>query len=431
MKNELLTVECKSDTEIPQKSLTKPIGGKIKEIMADAIEIACEICQKTFTQKNNLKRHYVEVHPGMELPDNIKDMKDPKKTCPTCTKEISYSHFKRHLNTHITSAEPRSRKSVQGNDVEDDMDMNLFKKNLPIEPMLYEYHSGKNFPQNYSRQTIGNYIFALKKFVESYKRSEELTPITLMECFESRFEEYFVTLKKVSQRSQILYGLQAAFRMFKVTKIYTETPEIPEIPTPNDIVKDYLWSTHRFEVFQKLDRNADEFAQAEGPMVIRNFLITETVLATKSFDFVKQLTREMFLKATEILDANDKTQWVIEMEQGKSFQIPDFLKATLEKYLVLVRKHGVPKTTIYHEGKNDFWHAINGNNIKLFAVSEKGRLIGVQDTSSVFEDFHTGGQSHIFFRMKDFTGSNVKYCWPYQMKLSLKGGKTATIHKRS
>ena len=409
MKNELLTVECKSDTEIPQKSLTKPIGGKIKEIMADAIEIACEICQKTFTQKNNLKRHYVEVHPGMELPDNIKDMKDPKKKCPTCSKEISYSHFKRHLNTHITSAEPRSRKSVQGNDVEDDMDMNLFKKNLPIEPMLYEYHSGKNFPQNYSRQTIGNYIFALKTFVDSYKRSEELTPMTLKECFESRFGEYFDTLKKVSQRSQILFGLQAAFQMFEATEIYPEKPEIPEFRHPKQIVKAYFRSTHRLEVFQKLDRSANEFAQAEGPMVIRNFLITETVLATKSFDFVKQLTREMFLKATEVLDANDKTQWVIEIGQGKSFQIPDFLKATLEKYLVLVSKLGVPKTNIKQDGKNDFWHALNGNNIKLFAVFEKGRLIGVQDNSSVFEDLHMGGQSHITFRMKDLTGSKIEY----------------------
>ena len=409
MKNELLTVECKSDTEIPQKSLTKPIGGKIKEIMADAIEIACEICQKTFTQKNNLKRHYVEVHPGMELPDNIKDMKDPKKTCPTCTKEISYSHFKRHLNTHITSAEPRSRKSVQGNDVEDDMDMNLFKKNLPIEPMLYEYHSGKNFPQNYSRQTIGNYIFALKTFVDSYKRSEELTPMTLKECFESRFGEYFDTLKKVSQRSQILFGLQAAFQMFEATEIYPEKPEIPEFRHPKQIVKAYFRSTHRLEVFQKLDRSANEFAQAEGPMVIRNFLITETVLATKSFDFVKQLTREMFLKATEVLDANDKTQWVIEIGHIKSFQIPDFLKATLEKYLVLVSKLGVPKTNIKQDGKNDFWHALNGNNIKLFAVFEKGRLIGVQDNSSVFEDLHMGGQSHITFRMKDLTGSKIEY----------------------
>ena len=392
-----------------KKSLTKPFGGKIKEIMADSIEIACEICQKTFTQKNNLKRHYVEVHPGMELPDNIKDMIDPKKTCPTCSKEISYSHFKRHLNTHITSAEPRSRKSVQGNDVEDDMDMNLFKKNLPIEPMLYEYHSGKNFPQNYSRQTIGNYIFALKNFVDSYKRSEELTPMTLKECFESRFGEYFDTLKKVSQRSQILFGLQAAFQMFEATEIYPEKTEIPEFRHPKQIVKAYFRSTHRLEVFQKLDRNANEFAQAEGPMVIRNFLITETVLATKSFDFVKQLTREMFLKATEVLDANDKTQWVIEIGQGKSFQIPDFLKATLEKYLVLVSKLGVPKTNIKQDGKNDFWHALNGNNIKLFAVFEKGRLIGVQDNSSVFEDLHMGGQSHITFRMKDLTGSKIEY----------------------
>ena len=430
--------------------------------MADSIEIACEICQKTFTQKNNLKRHYVEAHPGMELPDSFKDLKDMKKTCPTCSKEISKSGFKRHLNSHITlsSAEPRSRKSVQENEFEDDdngndgskyfqvnispkdsefyrVNMSLYKKEQPIEPMLLEYFSTKTsignvaVEKNYSRKNLDNHIFALKKFVEFYERSVELTPITLMECFESRFDEYFNTLEKVSQRSQILQGLQAAFRMFFYTKIYPEIPEIPQLRTPNQIIKDYLKSTHRFEIFQKLDRNAVGFSHTVGPLVIRNFLVTETVLATKSFDFVKELTREMFQKATEILDANDQTQWVIEIGRKKSFQIPDFLKAKIEAYLLLVRKHGVPKTDVKHDGKNDCWDPHDGDNIKLFAVSERGRLIGVQDTSSVFEDFHTGGQSHIFFRMKDFTGSNVKYCWPYQMKLSLKGGKTATIHKRS
>ena len=375
--------------------------------MADALEIACEICQKTFTQKSSLKRHFAEVHPGMELPDSFKDLKDMKKRCPTCSKEISKSGFKRHLNTHgaLSSAEPSGRID----DDEDDLKTNLFKKNLPIEPMMYDFYSKKYLLRNYSRQTIGNYIFALKTFVDSYKRSEELTPMTLKECFESRFGEYFDTLKKVSQRSQILFGLQAAFQMFEATEIYPEKPEIPEFRHPKQIVKAYFRSTHRLEVFQKLDRSANEFAQAEGPMVIRNFLITETVLATKSFDFVKQLTREMFLKATEVLDANDKTQWVIEIGQGKSFQIPDFLKATLEKYLVLVSKLGVPKTNIKQDGKNDFWHALNGNNIKLFAVFEKGRLIGVQDNSSVFEDLHMGGQSHITFRMKDLTGSKIEY----------------------
>ena len=381
--------------------------------MADALEIACEICQKTFTQKSSLKRHFAEVHPGMELPDSFKDLKDMKKRCPTCSKEISKSGFKRHLNTHgaLSSAEPRGRID----DDEDDLKMNLFKKNLPIEPMMYDYYSKKYLLRNYSRQTIGNYIFALKTFVDSYKRSEELTPITLMECFESRFDEYFNTLEKVSQRSQILQGLQAAFRMFFYTKIYPEIPEIPQLRTPNQIIKDYLKSTHRFEIFQKLDRNAVGFSHTVGPLVIRNFLVTETVLATKSFDFVKELTREMFQKATEILDANDQTQWVIEIGRKKSFQIPDFLKAKIEAYLLLVRKHGVPKTDVKHDGKNDCWDPHDGDNIKLFAVSERGRLIGVQDTSSVFEDFHMGGKSDISFHMKKLTGSNVPYKYYFQI----------------
>ena len=167
--------------------------------MADALEIACEICQKTFTQKSSLKRHFAEVHPGMELPDSFKDLKDMKKTCPTCSKEISKSGFKRHLNSHITlsSAEPRSRKSVQENEFEDDdngndgskyfqvnispkdsefyrVNMSLYKKEQPIEPMLLEYFSTKTsignvaVEKNYSRKNLDNHIFALKKFVECW-----------------------------------------------------------------------------------------------------------------------------------------------------------------------------------------------------------------------------------------------------------------------
>ena len=110
--------------------------------MADAVEISCEICERTFTQKKNLKRHYVEIHPGMELPENFKDLKDPKETCSTCSKQFSKANFQRHLKSCVPSEEllqplpsAEQRKIRQGESLDDTytLDLSLFHRNKPIE----------------------------------------------------------------------------------------------------------------------------------------------------------------------------------------------------------------------------------------------------------------------------------------------------------
>merc|ERR1711860_208622 len=128
-----------------------------------------------------------------------------------------------------------------------------------------------------------------------------------MECFESRFDEYFAGLQTVSERKEILNGLQSTFKMLYQMKIIGSVPEIVQFQSTKGIIECYLNSSLRSEYFQKLERNAAEFAQAVGPMAIRNFLLTETILATKSSEFVHQLTREMFLNGTKIIDSNQQT----------------------------------------------------------------------------------------------------------------------------
>ena len=64
-------------------------------ILEDAVEnVKCEICQKTFNQKNSLRKHYIEIHPSFEIPDNFKEMKDTKETS---SKQILKKNFQRHL----------------------------------------------------------------------------------------------------------------------------------------------------------------------------------------------------------------------------------------------------------------------------------------------------------------------------------------------
>ena len=386
--------------------------------MADSLEIACEICQKSFTRKNSLKRHYEEIHPGFELPDNFKEIKDPKETCSTCSKQISRKNFQRHLKScgpkeeqqlPLSSAEQRKKKPVRVGDTYT-KDSSVFHENKPIEPMLHEFYSQKFCLKDFSRLHINNYIGALKKFERSFARRVELTPKILMECFESRFDEYFAGLQTVSERKEILNGLQSTFKMLYQMKIIGSVPEIVQLQSTKGIIERYLNSSLRSEYFQKLERNAAEFAQAVGPMAIRNFLLTETILATKSSEFVHQLTREMFLNGTKIIDSNQQTKWIIDIGQEKAFEMPDFLKEKLQVYLFAVRKHVLPK--VKQNGKDNVWDPNNDSDIKFFAVSERGRPFVVEVMKSVFDVFHMGAQSHKTFQMKDFIGTEVQYKIP-------------------
>ena len=214
--------------------------------MADSLEIACEICQKKFTQKVSLKRHYAEIHPGIELPENIQNMKDPKDTCANCLKEFSKASFKRHLKKcepeveqplPSSSAAKRKTKAFEKDDTYK-KDFSIFHESLPIEPMLHDYYSEKWLQRNFDRKHIDRYIAALKRFEKSYASQVELTPTTLLgrglEDFQSRLDSYFNSLQKVSDRQEILFALERTFEMLQDEEIciINNAPKIPQL-VPN------------------------------------------------------------------------------------------------------------------------------------------------------------------------------------------------------
>ena len=403
--------------ESQSKVFQVPFKGK----MADALEIACEICQKTFTQKQNLKRHFGEIHPEIELPENIKDMKDIKKTCPTCSKQISTSNFQRHLRScapkeeqqpPLSSAEQRK---IQPEELIDDtytLDLDLFHRDKPIESMLREFYSKKKLDKNFSRDVMDKYITALKNFERSFARRVKLTPRTLMEGFESRFDDYFDSLQYVSQRNEILHGLQVAFQMLHAMKIISFEPIVSQLKPTTGIIKRYLNSSIRSNYFYRIHTNAADFAQAGDSLTIRNFLLIETVLATKSSEFVHQLTREVYLKGKKVMDGNYQTKWVFQMGPQKSFEIPDLLKTLLHRYLFIIRKHVLTRTHITRDGKTDIWDPHSDDEVKFFAVSEKGKPFQVEITKSAFEVFYLAGKSHKTFHVSDLTENTVEYILP-------------------
>ena len=394
--------------------------------MADSLEIACEICQKKFTQKVSLKRHYAEIHPGIELPENIQNMKDPKETCANCLKEFSKASFKRHLKKcepeveqplPSSSAAKRKTKAFEKDDTYK-KDFSIFHESLPIEPMLHDYYSEKWLQRNFDRKHIDRYIAALKRFEKSYASQVELTPTTLLgrglEDFQSRLDSYFNSLQKVSDRQEILFALERTFEMLQdeEIRIINNAPKIPQLVPNKGIIKRYFNSSLRKEYFQKIESNAKEFLQEVGPIAIRNFLLTETILATKSSEFVHQLTREMFQRGTSSLDDHLQKKWIFEIGHGKLFEIPDFLQVKLHTYLTIVREHVLQKKTVKQDGKDDIWDPHTDNEVKFFAVSERGRPFVVEVSQSVFEAFYAGGQSHKKFLLKDFTGCDVQYRIP-------------------
>ena len=394
--------------------------------MADSLEIACEICQKKFTQKVSLKRHYAEIHPGIELPENIQNMKDPKETCANCLKEFSKASFKRHLKKcepeveqplPSSSAAKRKTKAFEKDDTYK-KDFSIFHESLPIEPMLHDYYSEKWLQRNFDRKHIDRYIAALKRFEKSYASQVELTPTTLLgrglEDFQSRLDSYFNSLQKVSDRQEILFALERTFEMLQDEEIciINNAPKIPQLVPNKGIIKRYFNSSLRKEYFQKIESNAKEFLQEVGPIAIRNFLLTETILATKSSEFVHQLTREMFQRGTSSLDDHLQKKWIFEIGHGKLFEIPDFLQVKLQTYLTIVREHVLQKKTVKQDGKDDIWDPHTDNEVKFFAVSERGRPFVVEVSQSVFEAFYAGGQSHKKFLLKDFTGCDVQYRIP-------------------
>jgi hypothetical protein len=58
----------------------------------EGIKFNCGICNKGFTQNNNLERHVLRVHEG------IKEVYEKKK-CNICNETILWGHLKRHMET--------------------------------------------------------------------------------------------------------------------------------------------------------------------------------------------------------------------------------------------------------------------------------------------------------------------------------------------
>ena len=390
--------------------------------MEDNLEIACEICQKSFTLKKNLIRHYGEFHPGIPLPDYINDIKDKPKTCPSCSKPISKANFQRHFKAcrPKVDQQPASSSSHtrEVSEVDDTLTLNqsLFGENKRIDMMMREFYS-KSIPRD--RQHITNYIHALNNFSESFARKTILTPKTLMQAFHSKFADYFDSLQTVFERNTILHGMKASFKMMYDMKLITFVPEIPQLKTSKELIEAYLNSSIRCDYFRNLESHtAAEFSQAVGPLAIRNFLLFEAILATKSSDFVHQLTREMYLKGTPTLDYNNQTKWIFEIGPEQSFELPDFLKARFHSYLAIIRRHVLPRTKMFKDGKLESWDPHGDVEVKFFAVSGKGRYFQVEVSQSVFDMFHKVSQSHTTLHLKDFLGETFDYRPPRAARTS-------------
>ena len=76
------------DEQIKSEYFESNLKTEIQETAQKSVNISCDICQKIFKTKDNLKNHYQSVHKSIKYP------------CDQCCKQFTR---KDHLKTHIQS----------------------------------------------------------------------------------------------------------------------------------------------------------------------------------------------------------------------------------------------------------------------------------------------------------------------------------------
>ena len=384
--------------------------------MADADKIICEICKKSFSQKQTLKRHHLEIHKDIPLPANFNDLNSTKQDCQYCSKLISKQNMKKHLEgckakkdeqAESTSTKQHRRREIDVIYDPFEMDESLFGIQKPLKAMLREYLSKEKKHQ--SKSKIDQHIKALSKYEESFSKKVILTPKFLTETVKTeKFNDYVFNLESVSERSAILQAFQASFKMLK------ERDDIRYIPKlnfdDNNVIQEYLDSDLRNGFFNALEKQSPEhFAQNFDYMTTRHILLVETLLATKSGNFVKKLTRDIYLNGS--MDVNNRNQpiYIFELDSEK-IEIPETLRKGLHKYFVIMRRHNLPLRKILDtEGKVEIYDPSKDPQVKFFAISVMGRPPQVEIEQKHFEFFHKASKAHKYFTHEDFVASDVVY----------------------
>ena len=385
--------------------------------MAEPQGIICEECKKSFAQKSTLKRHFLEIHKGVPLPASVTEAKAIKQACQYCSKLITKDHMKRHLENCKARKDPSPTTSSQQlprrrefDLVDDTSEINgdVFGMYKPLQPMLREYLSKR---LNHSKRTIDKHIAALSKFEVSMTNGVSITPKFLTEnCNTPEVMDYVIKLETVFDRSAILEAMQSSFKMLFEMGVLRSLPGL-KIGLKNNVIQTYLDSTLRGEFFNAFEnQNPEVFVESFNHLSIRNILLVETLLATKSYSFVKKLTRGVYLRGSKDVNYENENIYVYDIDSER-IEIPAFLRQFLHKYFVIMRRHNMPLQKRLQSGGKvvEVYDPSNDPEVKFFAVKIEGRPVQVEITQDHFKFFHKASTAIKYFNVDDFVNSDVEY----------------------
>merc|ERR1711963_942889 len=139
---------------------------------------------------------------------------------------------------------------------------------------------------NFSRQTQASYGDALKKFGSFYSRSGKLTAKLVLNAFEKNFDTYYSQLNTVISRQWILHALKIFFIMLEHHGVMSEIPKIAQQQPLSGIISRYVQCPERDQFFGQIKKDPKYLVNQVGAKNVKNFMITELLLATASPDFV-------------------------------------------------------------------------------------------------------------------------------------------------
>ena len=294
-----------------------------------SLSYTCQLCDPpaaTYSWKNKLKAHYQRVH--KQVPESfhlLPSEKRPKLQCPHCNKEMAkLTRHKETCKMAPKEAEPvpstsgtvaqtrRQRRQKDEDEIieesEPEESLNRYTDVLPIIARRLAEIRG------FQKVTIDKYITSLREL--NTFSGKKRTNYTNLERSLTRHYWHFIEKRPtVSEREVAWKAIThlANFMRYTVRE-----------PVANILVQTYLESKERHHLFQTLDGMATEDK--------RKFLLAETLLATQSEAFVRQLSLKDFRENWSKTPNGEWSYTAMRPGQDVTCTIPTVLRLEIIKY---------------------------------------------------------------------------------------------------
>ena len=324
--------------------------------MADSGDFSCDFCEKPFSSKGNLKKHYDKNHGGPPASYyNLKTAVPVAKPCPYCgsvikqlPKHMSVCKAKPSSNTVAVSStfqtKSRALRMEEGEqESEDDLVPGTpvkevkrpHSKSFDLKGDFLEWLAAHNI----AHSTMAKYVGALSNFLGIISIQSVTDKNDYLPSFINRMET-------VGGRN-MLYKAHVKLVEFLKANHGTEF-EILHKPAADKIIQVYLKSQERKNLCHNFVNIAKAMEMGWSPLEIHDFLMGEVLLCTKEVgkEFLHHFTLADFRAVTT---ADRRGRWVYEVKNFKVSFSP-FFRQMLQSFAFIVRPR-ILKTKKSHDVK--------------------------------------------------------------------------------